>query len=119
MNVYDEIISMRKNGMMQKEIACWLPAENEFYSISFSDNLMFELGEVIEWGRKRKRSIPIFKTKGETTFITIFQDGAGFYLFSNDEKYFTLDKFISNLPRGTVITQINDTLVNGDILEED
>ncbi|MGM0890500.1 MAG: hypothetical protein ACQEW5_27060 [Bacillota bacterium] len=97
----------------------WLPAQNEFYSISFSDNLMFELGEVIEWGRKRKRSIPIFKTKGETTFITIFHDGAGFYLFSNDEKYFTLDKFISNLPRGTVITQINDTLVNGDILEED
>ncbi|MBT2632801.1 hypothetical protein J7E76_27660 [Bacillus sp. ISL-101] len=97
----------------------WLPAQNEFYSISFSDNLMFELGEVIEWGRKRKRSIPIFKTMGETTFITIFHDGAGCYLFSNDEKYFTLDKFISNLPRGTVITQINDTLVNGDILEED
>ncbi|MGM1034815.1 MAG: hypothetical protein ACQEXK_20420 [Bacillota bacterium] len=97
----------------------WLPAQNEFYSISFSDNLMFELGEVIEWGRKRKRSIPIFKTKGETTIITICHDGAGFYLFSNDEKYFPLDKFISNLPRGTVITQINDTLVNGDILEED
>lgn len=97
----------------------WLPAQNEFYSISFSDNLMFELGEVIEWGRKRRRSIPIFKTKGETTIITICHDGAGFYLFSNDEKYFPLDKFISNLPRGTVITQINDTLVNGDILEED
>lgn len=97
----------------------WLPAQNEFYSISFSDNLMFELGEVIEWGRKRRRLIPIFKTKGETTIITICHDGAGFYLFSNDEKYFPLDKFISNLPRGTVITQINDTLVNGDILEED
>jgi hypothetical protein len=97
----------------------WLPVQNEFYSISFSDNLMFEIGEVIEWGRKRKRSIPIFKIEEETTFITIFHDGAGFYLFSNEEKYFTLDKFISNLPKGTVITQINDTLINGDILEKE
>ena len=30
----------------------WLPSQNEFYSISFSDNLKFELGEVIEWRRK-------------------------------------------------------------------
>ena len=96
----------------------WLPAQNEFYSISFSDNLTFESGEVIEWGRKRKRSIPTFKIEAETTFITIFHDGAGFYLLSNGEKYFTLNKFISSLPRGTVITQINDTLVTGDNIKE-
>lgn len=97
----------------------WLPSQNDFYSISFSNNLVFELGEVIEWGRKRKRSIPTFKVKLETTFITIAHDGAGFYLFSNEEKYFPLEKFLSNLPKGTIITQINDELMNDENIKEE
>ncbi|MEK4670108.1 hypothetical protein [Niallia sp. FSL R7-0271] len=97
----------------------WLPTQNEFYSISFSDNLKFELREVKEWGRKRKRSIPIFKIEQETTFITIFPDGHGFYLFSNDNKYNSLNKIIKTLPKGTVITQINDTLVNIENVKEE
>lgn len=96
----------------------WLPTQNEFFSISFSDNLTFKLETVTEWRRKRERSIPIFKTNEETTFITIFHDGAGFYLFSNEERYSRLDNLISNLPKGTVITQINDTLVNREDIEE-
>jgi hypothetical protein len=96
----------------------WLPAQNEFYCISFSDNLMFKLEEVIEWGRKRKRSIPILKVEERTTFFTIFHDGAGFYIFSNEEKYSTLSKFMSRLPKETLITQIKDKLVTGDNLEE-
>ncbi|KZZ85454.1 hypothetical protein [Bacillus sp. SJS] len=90
----------------------WLPSQNEFYSISFSDNLTFELGEVREWGRKKKRSIPTFKMEEETAFITIYHDGAGFNLFSNEDKDSSLDRFISNLPKGTVITQINDRLTD-------
>lgn len=93
----------------------WLPTQNEFYSISFSENLKFELREVKEWGGKRKRSIPIFKIEQETAFITIFHDGHGFYLFSNDD----IDKIIKTLPTGTVITQINDILVNIDNVEEE
>lgn len=89
----------------------WLPSQNEFYSISFSDNLMFDLGEVTEWGIKRKRSRPTFKIESATTFITIAHDGAGVYLFSNEDKYFPLQKFISTLPKGTIISQINDKLV--------
>lgn len=89
----------------------WLPSQNEFYSISFSDNLLFESGEVIEWGRKKERSIPTFNIELDTTFITIVHDGAGFYLFSNGEKYFPLEKFLSTLPKGTILTQINDKLV--------
>lgn len=80
---------------------------------------MFKLEKVTEWIRKRERSISIFKIDEETTFITIFHDGAGFYLFSNKEKYSPLDNLISNLPKGTVITQINDTLVKGDDIEEE
>ncbi len=97
----------------------WLPSQNEFYSISFSDNLIFELAEVIEWRRKRKRSIPIFKIESGTTFITIAHDGAGFLLFSNEEKYFPLVKFLSNLPKGTVVTQINDKLVTDENSKEE
>ncbi|MGK7377630.1 hypothetical protein ACSFXN_07285 [Planococcus sp. 1R117A] len=97
----------------------WLAAENEFFSISFSDNLLFELREVVEWKRKRKRSIASFKIGLGTTFMTIFHDGAGFYLFSNEETYFPLEKLISNLPKGTVITQINDTLVTNQNSEEE
>lgn len=97
----------------------WLPAQNEFFSISFSDNLNFESEEVIEWGRKRKRSVATFKIGLETTFITIVHDGAGFYLFSNAEKYFPLENFVSTLPKGTVITQINDTLIAGNNLKKE
>lgn len=97
----------------------WLPTQNEFFSISFSDNLMFEFREVKEWLKKRKRSIPTFKIEEETTFITIFHDGAGFYLLTNEDKYLPLDKFITSLPKGTVITQINDTLVTGDNNKEE
>jgi hypothetical protein len=90
----------------------WLPAQNEFYFISYSDNLDFKQKAVREWGRKKQRSIPVVKILEKTTFITVSHDGQGFYLFSNDEKFLTLEELCSRLPEGTVITQINDTLVN-------
>jgi len=89
----------------------WLPTQNEFYAISYSDNLVFQLSNVTEWGRKREKSIPVFNIEADTTFITIFHDGAGIYLFSNEGKYSTIDRLCSHLPEGTVITQINDTLL--------
>ncbi|TLS35305.1 hypothetical protein [Pseudalkalibacillus caeni] len=69
--------------------------------------------------KKRERSIPIFNIDEGTTFITILHDGAGFHLFSNEEKYSNLDNLISNLPKGTVITQLNDTLIKRDDIEEE
>jgi hypothetical protein len=92
----------------------WLSEMNNFYAISYTDNLRFQLQKVKEWGRKKERSIPFFKTEENTTFITIFHDGAGFYLFSNLDKYSTLNSLESSLPIGTIITQINDELVNED-----
>jgi hypothetical protein len=96
----------------------WLPAQNEFYSISYCDNLRFHLEKVKEWGRKRDRSIPIFRIDHDTTMITIFHDGAGFFLLSNEEKFSTVERLCSHLPAGTVITQINDTLINNSTNEE-
>lgn len=98
----------------------WLAANlNEFYTISTSENLSFQLETVIEWGKKRERSIPIFKVDDNTTFITIFHDGDGFYLFSNQEKYSTVKNLCSKLPEDTVVTQINDTLLKRGTIEEE
>ncbi|MDR0140050.1 hypothetical protein RFW18_20010 [Metabacillus idriensis] len=91
----------------------WLPAQNEFYSISYDRNLSFHLREIKEWGRKKERSIPVIHVGAKTTFITISHDGAGFYLFSNEDKYSTVNNLCSHLPEGTIITQINDTLLDG------
>lgn len=109
-----KITDSRSLKLMLEE-TFWLPAQNEFYAISYSDNLFFRLRTVTEWGKKKNRSIPIFNTENDTTFITIFHDGNGFYLFSNEEKYSTVDNLCSNLPSGTVITQINETLIKRDI----
>jgi hypothetical protein len=92
----------------------WLPTQNEFYFISYSDILGFEQKVVREWGRKKQRSVPKVKIIEKTTFITVAHDGQGFYLFSNDEMFSTLDGLCSRLPEGTVITQINDTLINNE-----
>jgi hypothetical protein len=70
-------------------------------------------------GRKKERSIPIFNINVETTFITIFHDGAGFYLFSNEEKYSAVESLCAHLPKGTVITQINDLLLKKEKIEEE
>ena len=91
----------------------WLPTQNEFYAISTTKNLYFNLEEVIEWGEKKKRSAPHFKSEENSTFVTIFHDGYGFYLFSNEEKYSSIQNLCTSLPSKTDIRQINDDLVNG------
>lgn len=95
-----------------------LAASNEFYSISYTDNLSFQLEEVVEWRRKRKRSVAIFNADDPTTFITIAHDGQGFYLYSNDKKYSTVEKLCENLPERSVITQINDVVMDSPDIED-
>ena len=90
----------------------WLPTQNEFYAISATKNLYFNLEEVLEWERKQWRSAPHFKSEVDSTFMTIFHDGCGFYLFSNEEKYDSVEKLCVTLPANTKITQINDELVD-------
>ncbi|QJX80062.1 hypothetical protein [Priestia megaterium] len=91
----------------------WLPTQNDFYAISTTENLYFNLEEVMEWGRRKKRSAPHFRSEENSTFVTIFHDGYGFYLFSNEEKYSSIQNLCVNLPPKTDIKQINDELVNG------
>ncbi|UFT98432.1 hypothetical protein KO561_14680 [Radiobacillus kanasensis] len=108
-----EIEESKKLRVVMEE-TFWLPAQNEFYAISYANNLSFSLKSMKEWGRKRDRSVPIFEVDTDSTFITIFHDGAGFYLFSNEKDFASVESLSLNLPKGTVIDQINDTLINNE-----
>ncbi|WP_176344234.1 hypothetical protein [Priestia aryabhattai] len=90
----------------------YLANMNQFYSLSYSKNLNFELQRVKEWGRWKNVSIPIFKTEEGTTFIIIFHDGAGFFLFSNEDRYSSIQKVCSTFPEGSKVVQINDQLLD-------
>ncbi len=68
--------------------------------------------EFKEWGRWKNVSIPIFKTEEDTTFITIFHDGAGFFLFSNESRYSSIQKVRLTFPEGSRVVQINDQLID-------
>lgn len=89
----------------------WRAEANEFFCFSYGNNLQFELNTVTEWGRKKERSFAIFNGDTFTTYITIEHDGRGFYLFSNEEKYKSIESLCENFPEGCVITQINDQLI--------
>jgi len=90
----------------------YLANMNEFYSLSYSKDIRFELRKVKEWGRWKNVSIPIFKTEEDATFITIFHDGAGFFLFSNENRYSSIQKVCSTFPEGSKVVQINDQLLD-------
>jgi hypothetical protein len=90
----------------------YLANMNEFYSLSYSKDIRFELRKVKEWSRWKNVSIPIFKTEEDATFITIFHDGAGFFLFSNEDRYSSIQKVCSTFPEGSKVVQINDQLLD-------
>lgn len=89
----------------------WLPAQNEFYAISFTDNLRFVAKEVpIRKKVMTKVSVPTFKTDEPATFFIIEADAQGFFLFSNEEEYATVDQLLKRLPEEATVCQINDTM---------
>ena len=90
----------------------YLANMNEFYSLSYSKDIRFELRKVKEWGRWKNVSIPIFKTEEDATFITIFHDGAGFFLHSNEDRYSSIQEVCSTFPEDSKVVQINDRLLD-------
>ncbi len=106
-----KVMDMHTLQIVLKE-TFWLAAQNQFYAISCFDNLTFKTESVMRWGKKQEYSIPHFAVDEDTTFFTIFHDGAGFYIFSSEKKYSSIQSLCSYLPKGTVITQINDTLLD-------
>ena len=92
----------------------WLASQDNFYWLSFSANLVFELVKVKEWIMVMYRPAPTFEMDSNSTIITTDHDGLGFRLLSNEEKYETLESFLKNLPKDTTITYLNGDLVDGE-----
>lgn len=89
----------------------WLPAQNEFLAVSTVNNLSFVTKEVLLGKHKMtKVSDPTFSTDELVTFMTIEHDGQGFHLFSNEDKYATIEDVQKQLPENTVVCQVNEVV---------
>lgn len=74
---------------------------NDFYAISSINNVQFHY-------KKRTAVVPL---KPNSFYISIGHDGHGFYLFSNEKRYSSINRVMESLPAETELTQINDKLV--------
>jgi hypothetical protein len=81
------------------------------YVLTYSKSASFKSGPRNPDGQKRKHSITNFTFDSETTYITPCHDAQGFYLFTNDTKYKNIQSLCTNLPEGSFVTQINDTVL--------
>jgi hypothetical protein len=86
-----------------------LAFENMLYVLTYSKSASFKSGPRNPDSRKSTHSITNFTFDSETTYITPCHDAQGFYLFTNDTKYKNIQSLCTNLPEGSVVTQINDT----------
>ncbi len=78
----------------------WYAAANDFYFLSFTNLLTFELRMVKGWFFRKERVIPVVHTTEEMSFITIEHDFMGYYLFSNEVCFDKEDKVKALLPEG-------------------
>ena len=76
----------------------WYAAQNDFYFLSFTNLLTFELRMVKGWFFKKERIVPVIYTTEEMSFITIEGDFMGYSLFSNEACFDTEDKVKSVFP---------------------
>lgn len=77
----------------------WFAASNQFFSVSFSDNCSYHLvtrkGFI---GKNRAYMIPNFHMHSNSTVITIFHDGFGVNIYSNDSKFSSIDNLAKSFP---------------------
>lgn len=78
-----------------------LAVMNDFYAISSLDNMQFHY----------KKRTAVIDLKPGSVYISMGHDGHGFYLFSNETRYSSIEMLVGNLPEGTEVTQINDKLI--------
>lgn len=88
-----------------------LAYENMLYILTYFKSSSFRSALNDPEGFKSKHSITNFTFDSEATYITPCHDAQGFYLFTNDLRYKNIKSLCTNLPEGTVVTQINDTVL--------
>ncbi|MGG4471395.1 hypothetical protein ABER68_25760 [Paenibacillus alvei] len=87
------------------EESFWFAGSNQFYAVSFSDNITYKhkLTKGL-FGRQKQSLVPCFNMKEAATVIVIWHDGQGFTIYTNDFRYTSLDELIAHLPSGTIKT---------------
>lgn len=71
----------------------WLPESNMFFSISFSNNLILKSEKINDFrGKDTEISIPTFVMNDKSTFIVICHDGNGFFFYSNEDKFNSIEE---------------------------
>lgn len=86
----------------------WMPAQNEFYNIIFKDKLNFTLKKYGNWLFSSNKFVPLIDMSTPNSFITIYGDGLGFILFSNEKKYESIEELKKNLLQKFDIDYLNE-----------
>lgn len=83
-----------------------LATENQFFAISFADNITYKMKifKNMMLGKKEiEAEIPHVIMKDDSTVIVIYHDGLGFNIFSNDKNYSTISELYKHISEGTFI----------------
>lgn len=82
----------------------WMAAANQFFAISFTDNGTYKSAMKKTMRRKEKPyMLPYFQMEEDSTVITTWHDGQGFNLYTSNERYKTMERLISQLPKDTIV----------------
>lgn len=87
----------------------WIATCNNFYALSFSDNIVYKpvLGK--SWfGREKTWIWPSFDMNGASTVIEIWHDGDGVILYTTEPAFSTIEKLASHFPYETSIVKNED-----------
>jgi hypothetical protein len=102
--VFDVIVKGPKSLNIVFEEAFWLASTNQFFAISFDDNIRYEIVAVKNWyGKTVQIPLPHFIMNDESTVITLFHDAQGFYIFSNDKRYSSIEELRDRLPKTAIL----------------
>ncbi|MCM3790073.1 hypothetical protein M3221_16925 [Domibacillus indicus] len=82
----------------------WMAASNQFFALSFSDNVTYQLAVRKGLFRNKKPyMLPSFQMRDASTVIKIWHDERGFNLYTNDRRYSIIKMLTNHLPKGTIV----------------
>lgn len=83
----------------------YLASQNQFFGISFHKRIEFVVETKRSFWKKGEWSIPFISNDSETTMLIIDHDGQGFTIYSNEEKFSSIESIEHQLPNGYKIDQ--------------
>lgn len=97
--VMNVIAKEPKSLQIVLEEAFWLASSNQFFAISFEDNIRYEIAAIDDWyGKMVQFPLPHFIMSEDSTVLTLYHDAQGFYIFTNDKRYSSIEDLRNQLP---------------------